>query len=58
MHTGCDTELYLSEGFQVVAVEPHPDLATPAAHRFRDAIASGCVTIVSKPIVENAAERV
>ena len=52
MHRGEDTAFYLRKGFRVVAVEADPELAAGCRTRFRDALASGRLTIAEGAIVE------
>lgn len=45
-----DTEFYLKKGFRVVAVDANPAACRDAAERYRDAIATGQLTIVNRAI--------
>ena len=50
MDHGDDTAFYLRKGFRVVAVEADPELCERAAHRFRQPIADGQLTLVNRAI--------
>lgn len=50
MHRGEDTDLYLREGYRVVAVEADPTLAEAARRRFAEAIATGRLTLLQVAI--------
>jgi FkbM family methyltransferase len=52
MHDGTDTDFYLKKGFRVVAIEADPALAAQGRERFRDAIASGRLTILNLAVSE------
>lgn len=53
---GEDTELYLKKGFNVVAIEAHPILATMLTERFSEAISEGRMTVVASAISKVAGE--
>ncbi len=55
MHRGQDTDYYLARGYRVVAFEANPDNAAFCRERFKDAIASGQLTIVEGAITANFA---
>lgn len=46
MHDGRDTAFYLAKGFDVVAVEAHPDLASAAIERFPEEVQSGRLRVL------------
>lgn len=50
MHDGGDTARFLSQGFEVVAVEANPQLVQDATARFAEEIGSGQLTIVGAAI--------
>jgi FkbM family methyltransferase len=52
MHNGRDTEFYLKKGFQVVAVEAHPQLVSKAKEYFAEYIRQGKLTIIDKAITK------
>jgi FkbM family methyltransferase len=52
MHDGSDTAFYLAKGFDVVAVEAHPDLAEAARVRFANEIAAGRLRILAVAVAE------
>jgi FkbM family methyltransferase len=52
MHDGSDTAFYLAKGFDVVAIEAHPDLADAAVRRFDRELASGQLRILPVAIAE------
>jgi FkbM family methyltransferase len=47
LHRGEDTEIYLAEGFRVLAVEANPDLAASTRARFEEEIEAGRLTILN-----------
>ena len=51
---GSDTEFYLSKGFDVVAVEADPALATALSKRFANQIAKGRLTVLNVGIAEGS----
>lgn len=53
MCDGSDTNHYLSEGYNVVAVEADPELIKKARQRFRNYINSGQLTLVSAGIAQH-----
>lgn len=56
MHRGQDTDYYLTRGYRVVAFEANPDNAAFCRERFKEAIASGQLTIVEGAITEMNAQ--
>jgi FkbM family methyltransferase len=56
MNNGDDTEFYLKRGFRVLGLEANPTLCERAEERFKDAIASGLLTIVHAAIWETSGE--
>jgi FkbM family methyltransferase len=52
MHDGGDTAFYLAKGFDVVAIEAHPDLAEAGRERFAAEIAAGRLRILAVAIAE------
>lgn len=45
-HKGEDTDFYLKKGFRVVAIEANPQLSALVKERFKEAIASGHLTVL------------
>jgi FkbM family methyltransferase len=56
-HTGEDTQAYLSQGYNVVAVEANPRLADALALRFEREIREGQVTVIGAAIAETIVPR-
>jgi FkbM family methyltransferase len=54
MHAGEDTELYLFQGFRVLAVEADPELVEKASQRFSSALRSGALRILQLGIAERS----
>ncbi len=54
MHAGEDTDHYLAEGFDVVAIEANPALVAEVTERRADAIRTGRLRIISAAIAEEA----
>jgi len=52
MCEGNDTAFYLHLGYNVVAIEPDPEMVEPARRRFASEIANGRLTIVPEAISE------
>jgi len=50
MHTGRDTEFYLKKGFNVIAVEANPTLASQARTKFKKEIENNQLTVIEKAI--------
>jgi len=57
MHKGEDTDYYLRRGFNVVGIEPNPDLAELCKIRFQDAIARERLHIVEGAIAPSSTEK-
>lgn len=53
MHNGDDTAYYLNRGFNVIAIEANPILATQAAERFKSEIDRGQLEILNVGIAES-----
>jgi FkbM family methyltransferase len=51
-HTGDDADFYLSKGFNVVAIEAHPDLCAGLRRRFREHMSAGRFKLIEKAIAE------
>jgi FkbM family methyltransferase len=47
LHKGEDTEYYLKKGYKVVAVDANPNLVNYCILKFKDAVASGRLTILN-----------
>jgi len=54
LHKGEDTEFYLLKGFDVVAFEASPELASACSEKFREYIDSKQLTIIEGAIIEPA----
>jgi FkbM family methyltransferase len=57
MHAGEDTEHYLAEGFDVVAIEANPALVAEVTERHAEAVSAGRLRIISAAIAEDAGTR-
>jgi len=55
MHRGEDTDFYLKNGFDVVALEANPELIVHCKNRFQDAIAHGRLRIIEGAIAPTSA---